>query len=179
MDFDADSRAVRSEASWSGAEVEEWYRRATSATPPDRASDGDANLDGNLVEVKKASANTINQVRAVKYLPVAVYVPGSDTWHVVPPDEIVRLVARKRRGQHGENPFECATLTVAAISGFAVPDETYLRDATLSAVRQGQRFPHLESEMRRILGASRALAEASVKRTQALLDQPAAPDTGP
>ena len=39
---------------------------------------GDVVLEGHYVEVKRATANTINQVRAVKYATLAVHYPPDD-----------------------------------------------------------------------------------------------------
>ena len=64
---------------------------------------GDAELGGAFVEVKKATAATLNQVRAVKYIPLVAYHEPTDTWYVVPAHVIVCLVASKGRGQHTEN----------------------------------------------------------------------------
>lgn len=95
-----------------GADAEELFRSLTGATIAERAALGDAIVDGRYVEVKKATSATLNQVRAVKYIPlVALSVPEM-TWYVIPANEIVRQCARKRRGQHTENPFESATLSL-------------------------------------------------------------------
>ena len=52
--------------SGAGRKVERRFRELTGATPTE-VSKGDALLNGHLIEVKQASKNTINQVRAVKY----------------------------------------------------------------------------------------------------------------
>jgi hypothetical protein len=50
---------------------------------------GDALLDDHPIEVKRASANTLNQVRAVKYITLVAYHEPSDTWYVVPAHQVV------------------------------------------------------------------------------------------
>lgn len=60
-------------------------------------------LDGCPIEVKSATSNTLNQVRAVKYIPLVAYHVPTEAWFVVPAPDVVRLVSSKARGQHTEN----------------------------------------------------------------------------
>lgn len=61
----------------SGREAERRFMAITGARATDRAELGDAVLNGVTVEIKQTQqAGTLNQVRAVKYLPLAVW--GSD-----------------------------------------------------------------------------------------------------
>jgi len=60
-----------------GADAESRFIALTGATPAARAADGDAILGGNLVEVKGASALTLNQVRATKYITLVAYEVGT------------------------------------------------------------------------------------------------------
>lgn len=56
--------------------------------------------------MKRATSVTLNQVRAVKYLPIAVHCARTDEWYIVPAHVVVAAVSQRRRGQHTENPFE-------------------------------------------------------------------------
>ncbi len=56
-----------------GRSAEAMFRELTGAEPSAEAAKGDATLEGYQVEVKRATSNTVNQVRAVKYIPVVVY----------------------------------------------------------------------------------------------------------
>jgi len=51
-----------------GADAESRFIALTGATPAARRADGDALIEGHLVEVKSASRSTLNQVRATKYI---------------------------------------------------------------------------------------------------------------
>lgn len=151
-----------------GEQVEAEFRRITRATKPSRAALGDAVIDGWHVEVKKASSNTLNQVRAVKFIPLAVKDTRSSQWYVVPAPDIVRLVATKKRGQHTENPFESSTLSLKSLGSFRVKRSELLSKTRL-AIAKGKRHPKLRAEMTRVLKESRALADASRKRVSKLL----------
>lgn len=152
-----------------GRKAEELYRAVTGADPAPRAADGDAVLEGNLVEVKQATKVTLNQVRAVKYIPLVVYFVPDDQWYVIPPHVVVAAVSQKRRGQHTENPFESATLNVNNLDAHRVDDPANLRQATLDAIESSARYPELRDAMAQVLRVSKDLAEQSLERVRALL----------
>ncbi len=143
--------------------------RLTGAERLGRAADGDAILDGHPVEVKRATSKTLNQVRAVKYLPIAVYFEPRGEWYVVPAHSVVVAVSQRVRGQHTENPFESATLNLRSLEEFKIPRPDRLRDATLEAVRASAHHPELLAEMQSVLRESRALADATLDRVRALI----------
>lgn len=68
--------------SFGGLSAQNKFLAITGATKS-RASEGDAVLEGHLVEVKQANSNTLNQVRAVKYLPIVVLYVPEDAWFVI------------------------------------------------------------------------------------------------
>ena len=71
------------------------------------AADGHAVLSTRNVAIKQAASNKLNQVRPVaSTLPRALSAARTYEPYVVTPDQIVRLVAGKKHGQHTENPFE-------------------------------------------------------------------------
>lgn len=141
-----------------GNPTEVAFRVLTGARLAAARRDGDAILDGYVVELKFASGGAINQVRAVKYIPLVVHT-GKD-WYVIPPNEVVRLAARKKRGQHGENPFENAVFCLDEVAHRRVP-ESSLAAATLAAVREGHAWPGLQREMAAMLGACRAVTSTT------------------
>lgn len=155
-----------------GAETERSYRQHTGATECSEAAKGDAILDGHYIEIKHATGTTLNQVRAVKYTTMVAYHVPSDTWYVVPAHQVVRLVSRKARGQHTENPFESATLSTRNLNEFRVPSIELLRERTLAAIAESDARHDLRSAMEEILSDSKALAAASVEKVRALLDGP-------
>ena len=104
----------------------------------------------------------------MKYLPLAVLDTRTDDWYVVPPDEIVRLAATKKRGQHTENPFESVKLSVTNIGEYRVP-EGQLRSRTLAAIEQGERESPLRDAMREIRERSMDLAAWSREHVRGLL----------
>lgn len=60
-----------------GTPTEARFRLITGACQAAARSDGDALLDGHLVELKYAAGGAVNQVRAVKYIPLVVQTPAS------------------------------------------------------------------------------------------------------
>jgi hypothetical protein len=154
-----------------GDSAEEAFRRLTGARPPIRAADGDAVLDGCHIEVKKASADTLNQVRAVKFIPLVALHSPTGTWYVIPAPDVVKLVAQKERGQHTENPFESATLSLKKLDGFKVRSESLLATAVREAIERGKSFPRLEAAMRGVLTESKRLALDSRLQVTSLLTE--------
>jgi hypothetical protein len=154
-----------------GRSAEEAYILATGALHSPSSALGDAVLEGTSVEIKRASSNTLNQVRAVKYIPLVVYDQTSDDWFVVPAHVVVALVSGKTRGQHTENPFESATLSVQQLGPYKVTGTQDLRSATLEAIAAAEDYAPLRTEMQRVLVASKELAEESHRRVHATLRQ--------
>lgn len=152
-----------------GRSAEELFRQMTGAALADRAAEGDALLDGHPVEVKRATSVTLNQVRAVKYLPIVVHYAPTDEWYVVPAHVVVAGVSQKRRGQHTENPFESATLSLKNLHAWKVADPGRLREATLEAIAASDEYPELRASMEDVLRESRGLADSSLERVRALL----------
>jgi hypothetical protein len=154
-----------------GDSAEVRFRRITGATRALRAKDGDAVLFESNIEIKRAGAKTLNQVRAVKYIPLVALYEKTDTWYVVPAPDVVRLVSSKTRGQHTENPFESATLSIQNLDAFSLSDERELKDAVRRAVHRGQAFPDLKRAMQKVLSDSKALATSSKDEIQVILSR--------
>lgn len=152
-----------------GRSAEEQYRLVTGASKPTKAGYGDAELGGSYVEVKKATAATLNQVRAVKYIPLVAFHEPTSTWYVVPAHVIVCLVSTKGRGQHTENPFESATLNIFALGKYKVASESDLKKATLDAIAESNKYPGLKKAMAMVLADSKALAARSIKDVMTLI----------
>lgn len=154
-----------------GRSAEDLFRQMTGATPAVSAARGDALLEGHPVEVKRATSVTLNQVRAVKYLPIVVHFAPTDEWYVVPAHVVVAAVSQKRRGQHTENPFESATLSLKNLHSWKVEDPDRLREATLEAIDASDQYPELRAAMEAVLRESRDLADASLEHVRELLHQ--------
>ncbi|MDQ3035102.1 MAG: hypothetical protein M3Y87_22035 [Myxococcota bacterium] len=152
-----------------GASAEQVFCALTGATKAATARQGDAVLNGCNIEVKKASAQTINQVRAVKYIPLVVFHEPTSTWYVVAAHVVVCLVSSKARGQHTENPFESATLNVFALGKYKVAAPEDLKQATLQAIADAERYPEMKAAMAAVLADSRALAAKSAADVTALI----------
>jgi hypothetical protein len=152
-----------------GDSAEERYRRATGALKSAKSGDGDAVLGGCNIEVKKATAATLNQVRAVKFIPLVALHEPTDTWYVVPAHIIVCLVSSKRRGQHTENPFESATLNIFALGKYKVGAEEELKERTLHALAEAKKYPDLKKAMENVLKESKELAARSVRDVKTLI----------
>jgi hypothetical protein len=152
-----------------GHSAEDRYRLATGAAKSARSGDGDAVLGGSNVEVKRATAATLNQVRAVKYIPLVAFHEPTDTWYVVPAHVVVCLVSTKARGQHTENPFESATLNIFSLGKYKVASDKDLKQATLDAIDESKKYPDLKKAMETVLKDSKDLAAKSISNVTALI----------
>ena len=144
----------------------------TGAAPTDRAALGDAVLDGVTVEIKATKKTvTLNQVRAVKYIPLVVWFVAEDAWYVIPAHRIVAIVSGRKRGQHTENPFESATLNLKQLAEFRLSAEGELPQAVRKAAAESAAYPQLKDEMDRVLDDAKGHARADVERvTRTLRD---------
>lgn len=108
------------------------------------AGDTEVNIDGNWyhIDVKDCKANTVNQVRAIRYQTLVIYNDG--VWFVIPPQEVVRLAAQKSRGQHTEIPFECAALTLNQIQSVYRCSDSQLAERVYAAIRMGEQERFIE-----------------------------------
>jgi len=155
--------------SHAGSSAEDEFCRLTGATKSTRREHGDVVLDGHYVEIKNANGPTLNQVRAVKYIPLAARSRLGGCWYVVPANEVVRRCARKLRGQHGENPFETATLSTNNLREFAVQGERDLKSAVLDAIKTADQFPELRELMQSVSRRLRTLADTSREEADQVL----------
>lgn len=152
-----------------GRSAEDRFRALTGATLAPKASVGDAVLDGCPIEVKNATSDTLNQVRAVKYIPLVAYHVPTDSWYVVPAPDVVRLVSSKARGQHTENPFESATLSVRNLAPYRVTSEATLADEVRAAIARGEAHPKIRAAMEDVLQASKDLAISAIDEVRKAL----------
>ena len=81
---------------------------------------GDGKIDFNNKEyfyelkssTKKFSDNIrLNQVRAIKCIPLIIYSDLEDRWAIVSPKDVMKAASTKKRGQHSELFFECCQLS--------------------------------------------------------------------
>jgi len=155
-----------------GKEAEERFMAITGATPTARAALGDAVLDGTTVEIKHTKrTETLNQVRAVKYIPLVVWVSGEDAWYVIPAHRIVAIVSDCKRGQHTENPFESATLNLKRLDDFRLESEADLAAAVVRRAKESAAYPQLKKEMDRVLAEVREHAASDIERVIGVLVQ--------
>lgn len=152
-----------------GKSAEERYRQLTGASVSPKTGSGDAILEGTYIEVKKATTATLNQVRALKYIPLIAYHEPTGAWYVIPAHIVVCLVSMKSRGQHTENPFECATLSLSSLGKYRVSSETELKRATLHAIAEAEKYPELKSAMAHVLAESQGLAQKYIARVRSLI----------
>jgi hypothetical protein len=152
-----------------GRSAEDLYISATGAVDAPSASIGDALLDGNPVEVKRATSNTLNQVRPVKYITLVAYYEPAGTWYVIPAHVVVAEASRKGRGQHTENPFESCTLTLGRLGRYRLDSASELRSRTLAAIAESGGYAELQADMLWVLEQSHRLSVESVERVSATL----------
>lgn len=144
-----------------GESSEGIFRSVTGAIKPENKKIGDAVLQGHVIEVKAVGGGTLNQVRAVKYSVLVAHDTSSDEWYVVPPHEVVRLVSKKARGQHTENPFESATIAIKSLQPHKISGPSALLSATRAAIAAGQQHPKVKAAMAQVLKESIELAQKS------------------
>lgn len=145
----------------------------TSSGQPLDAKLGDRTVrigaDTHHIEIKRCRApadksGTINQVRAIKFIPMAIWAPVRDVWYVISPGDLVRMAASKSRGQHTEIPFECMNLSLPAATSrsaehwlkFQCADED-LEEAVNDAILAGSREANLKAAMSDLLAELKGL----------------------
>ena len=101
-----------------GRASEKDFCKFTGADLSGKRNLGDCVLNGHYVEVKRASSNTINQVRPAKYITVVVHDPKTGKWYVMSALEVVKFALEKDQGQHTENPFESMTMSKKKLVAF-------------------------------------------------------------
>ncbi len=123
------------------------------------------------VELKQCHrGGTINQVRAIKCIPLVIQCPPrGGGWVVIPPADLVRLVATKSRGQHNEIPFECANLTLNSLPDEYVCGDTALEAAVREALVESSSLAAARKVMSELTDGVRTLNETIKKRVRDLL----------
>jgi hypothetical protein len=137
-------------------------RLVQNAMPSGNAKEGDrivvVDNQPAYVEIKQCTKSsretgTINQVRAIKCIPLVVWAKARNCWFVIPPDELVRIALEKGRGQHTEISFESMNLSLrrgdAVWPQFRCTDEE-LNDRIVAAVRRGRKKEHLAALMKNL-----------------------------
>lgn len=158
----------RTGISKTGNKAEDLFRSLTSSLKPGEARLGDAIKNGNYAEVKKVSGDTLNQVRAVKYTTLVAYDAENDAWYVVAACDVVALIAGKERGQHTENPFESATLSLRNLGPFKVSSAD-LSTAWAAAVVKSDGKPLLKQKMKDVLQECKDLSTAHKNAVRKLI----------
>ena len=135
--------------------------------------DTEVNIDGNWyhVDVKDCNGNTINQVRAIRYQTLVIYNDG--VWFVIPPQEVVHLVAKKPRGQHTEIPFESAALSLSNIETVYRCSDSQLAERVYASIRMGQQqqFKEVKEVMEDLLSDLAKLNERTKSSIAAIFEQ--------
>ncbi|MDD3531401.1 MAG: hypothetical protein PHV99_02320 [Candidatus Pacebacteria bacterium] len=167
-------QAIRHE----GDNAEERFRLFVKGSKKsDNAKLGDARVPvkGELryVEIKECHSNTINQIRAIKFIPLVIY--NGQTWIVLPPHEIVRLVTKKSRGQHTEIPFESANLSRNSIPKEFECSDSELNARVQAAIKEGDRNADIAQEMRNLLSQLQKINQETKVRVEKLHKKTLAP----
>jgi len=109
-------------------------------------SNGDTEvfLDGEWyhIDVKSCNSNSVNQVRAIRYETLVIH--KDNFWYVIPPNEVVRLVVQKSRGQHSEIPFECSHININQIKTVYRCSDSQLAERVYAAIRMANQPQFLE-----------------------------------
>jgi len=139
-----------------------------------KRGDAEVHVDGewHFVEIKECHSNTINQVRAIKYIPLVIYSPqNAYPWLVVPPQQVVLLVSTKSRGQHNEIPFECANLSLNSMPQVFWCRDDELGRRVVDAIQEGNTFDELHTAMRELEGELKALSANTKDKIRTLQRQ--------
>jgi hypothetical protein len=123
------------------------------------------------IDVKECRSNTINQVRAIRYETLVIH--SHNVWFVIPPQEVVRLVSQKSRGQHSEIPYECANLSLNNIDTVYRCSDSQLAERVYSAVRMGQekQFIKLIKRLKALQDDLKIIKEQTKKDIETIYDQ--------
>ncbi len=170
-DADVEEQSVHEGIAKAGASAEARYCQLTGATRAERRADGDAKLDGCLVEIKKTSGKDVNlnQVRPWKYLPLVVYRADYDEWYVIGAHRVVAAASTKQ-SQHCTSPFECVKLNLSKeFLDCRVGDPSDLAQATRDAIAAAAARSDLEAAMRRMRTEYVAAANQARAEIQRLL----------
>lgn len=99
---------------------------------------GDVQWEKITLEVKK---NTGNQTRPLLYNVLVIHVEETNTFYVVPPNDVLTIAASRCRGQHTENALECFVfpLNKTTKSKYKVVGD--LGEAITAAFQQGETSP--------------------------------------
>ncbi len=167
-------QAIRNE----GKPAEQAFLKlVANARPSDVARYGDAivTVDGTstYVEIKHVTSNTINQVRAVKFIPLIIFSPQfiDRPWAVLPAHEVVRMVLPKARGQHTEIALECANLSLSGIDVTFRCNAADLDATVRNAVRAARTYESLAGILPDLVNALRELNETFRARIENALRQ--------
>lgn len=162
-----------------GNEAEEVFEKLVyAAIKTEKVSHGDKRVmmpDNSVytVEIKKAGSVTggsANQVRAIKYQVLVVFVPNRRyRWIVIPPNVVVEKAAEKSRGQHTEIAFECCTISLGEWAAPYYCDDDDLEEAVMEAIREGERHPALKRSMELLLMELKRMAHRTSQEVQEIL----------
>lgn len=170
----AKRQAIRLEGK--GAESE-FLRLVPNSRASDNARLGDVivSVDDtqHYVEVKEChapagSGGTINQVRAIKFITCVVQAPQQRCWYILSPDQLVRLAATKRRGQHTEIPFESMNFTLGSLSSdfHSKASDGELAANVEAAIRRGVAAENLKSLMESLLAEIVAVKQRYIEEVR-------------
>lgn len=154
-----------------GKPTEKRFCALTGATLSDTAGKGDALLDDHYIEIKHMGSTSACQIRAMKWIPLVCFYAPESQWYVLAPHDIVELLRGRQRGQHGENPFESAVLSLGRLSGYEV-DEADLTDVVRGAIAAGDDEDHAElrAEMDALYAESRQMIARHRREVHRILD---------
>lgn len=165
-------QAIRNE----GKPAEQAFLKlVANARPSDVARYGDAIVivDGTstYVEIKHVTSNTVNQVRAVKFIPLIIFSPQfiDRPWAVLPAHEVVRLVLPKARGQHTEIALESANLSLNGLDSRFRCTAAGLDGAVQDAVRAARQYKSLARILPDLVRQLRALNDTFHVRIEGAL----------
>lgn len=164
-------QAIRNE----GAPAEQAFLAIVAmARASDSAKRGDAivSRDGidHYIEIKHTTSNTINQIRAVKFIPLVIYSPQEPLpWAVIPAHEVVRLVVEKERGQHTELALESANLSLSGISASFRCGDAGLSQAVHGAIGAASAYQELREVLTELLQNLSEMKEQFREKVRAAL----------
>ena len=164
-------QAIRNEGRPAERKLLKLVPRAVKS-PTQAAGDALIELAGQkyFIEVKKcAKGDTINQVRAIKFATLVVYSPQLPLpWAVVAPQNVVRLVLDKERGQHTEIALESANVSLKSLQGYRCSGEQ-LAGRVARAARSGAPYVALQRRLAELKSELRTLQASSAKAVRRAL----------
>lgn len=107
------------------------------------------------LEVKgfaKLQGAQLNQVRALAYVVLVAWHEASDAFYVFPPNDVLAILCRKARGQHGGLAVENGVIHISKLvtSKYKLPDHKLDKAVEAAIIEGEQAWQDVEADVNRL-----------------------------